>query len=74
MRPRLAILFLADWLLASAVRHTPASPAAHRAEVPALLEEGNVFHYGHQVLKKLHSETDASQGDEFISYLAKTTM
>jgi hypothetical protein len=32
MRPRLAILFLADWLLASAVRHTPASPAAHRAE------------------------------------------
>ena len=22
-------------------------------EVPALLEEGNVFHYGHQLLKKL---------------------
>ena len=32
MRPRLAILFLADWLLASAVRRTPASPAAHTAE------------------------------------------
>lgn len=74
MRPPLAILFLADWLLASAVRHAPASPVAHTVEVPALLEEGNVFHYGHQVLKKLHSETDASQGDEFISYLAKTTM
>lgn len=75
MGPPLAILFLAEWLLSSAVRHTPVTPAAsHTAEVPALLEEGNVFHYGHQVLKKLDSDTDASRGDEFISYLAKTTM
>lgn len=70
MKPSLAVFFLAEWLLSSAVRHTSQSVP----EAPALLEESNVFHYGHQVLKNLHSETYASQGDEFISYLAKTTI